>query len=315
MIVDENGKTSPLISVALCTYNGEKYLQQQLESILSQTYKNLEVIVVDDKSVDKTEDIIYQYMKTDKRIKFYSNAHNLGFNKNFEKAISLSTGDYIAISDQDDLWELNKIEDLYKNIKNNWLIFSNSALIDSRGEPLGEFLMKQVDLKQMDFRNFLFSNYTTGHTSMIHRDFLKFYLPIPNEGFYDWWMGFIAAYHKKIIFYNEVLTKHRVHNDSVIQAKILSNSDMKSRHNLVFNVVKQQLNNFKNYPYLQLKDKIFLEEFENAYTNGSKGFSFKLFWLYLKHFNQIHPDRKNKSFLSKVNYLRKISRAKNSFSS
>jgi hypothetical protein len=72
-------------------------------------------------------------------------------------------------------------------------------------------------------------------------------------------------------------------------------------------VVKQQLANFKNYQNLRIKDKIFLLEFEKAYSTRKKGFSFKLFWLYLKYFDQIHPNKKNKGFLSKVNYLRKIS--------
>jgi len=311
----EQKENAPLISIALCTYNGERYLPLQLESLLTQTYENLEIIIVDDKSSDNTLEIVHDYMNRDSRIKLYKNEQNIGFNNNFGKALSLAAGEFLAISDQDDVWEKDKIEVLFNNIQDNWLIFSNSALIDQDGVPLGELLMKQVDLKQVDFKNFLFSNYTTGHTSMMHRDLLKYVLPIPEAGFYDWWIGFVAAYHNKAIFCNKVLTQHRVHKNSVIQEKLLSNADKESRSKLVFHVVQQQLNVFKNYAHLLPKDKIFLEEFENAYSNGSKGFSFKLFWMYLKDFNQIHPDRKHKSFLSKVNYLRKISRAKHSLSS
>src|ERR1700744_3577317 len=94
----------PLISVALCTYNGEKYIKEQLDSIINQTYTCIEVIIVDDGSTDSTYDIISDYALRDNRIKCFKNETNLGFNKNFEKAVSLTSGEYIAISDQDDIW-------------------------------------------------------------------------------------------------------------------------------------------------------------------------------------------------------------------
>src|ERR1700742_3478188 len=100
----------PLISVALCTYSGEKFLQEQMDSILAQTYKNLEIVIVDDCSTDRTIDIINSYAEKDKRIKLFQNDTNLGFNKNFEKALSLTTGEYISISDQDDTWLPQKLQ-------------------------------------------------------------------------------------------------------------------------------------------------------------------------------------------------------------
>ena len=111
-----------LISVALCTYNGEKFLREQIDSILAQTYKNLEIVIVDDCSTDKTTNIINAYAEKDKRIKLFQNASNLGFNKNFERALGLTSGEYIAISDQDDIWLPQKLQSLLDNIKNNWLI-------------------------------------------------------------------------------------------------------------------------------------------------------------------------------------------------
>ena len=93
----------PLISIAIATYNGEKYLEEQLDSIYAQTYKNIEVIVTDDCSSDKTVEILKKYYKSH-GLKYVINETNLGFVKNFEKAISLCRGDYIALSDQDDIW-------------------------------------------------------------------------------------------------------------------------------------------------------------------------------------------------------------------
>ena len=304
--VDQD-KNLPLISIALCTYNGEKYLEKQLQSILSQTYPNLEVVVVDDGSADGTEEIILKYSKIDPRIKFFKNTKNLGFNKNFERAVMLSTGEYIAISDQDDIWKKDKISTLHSNIGDNWVIFSNSDLVNEKEELLGEQLVKQVDLNNLSHKSFLFINHVTGHTSLFSREFLTYYLPIPAQGYYDWWMGFIAAYHRKIIFLNKVLTLHRVHSESVVQQKILSNFDKSSREVLNFNIVKQQLNNFQNYRFLKERDKAFLQEYEKAYTKSWDRFSFRLYWFYLKNFDEIHLNRKNKSFLSKINFVRKIS--------
>jgi len=118
----------PLVSIALCTYNGDTYISSQLDTIINQTYGNIEIIVVDDGSTDNTLPILKHYEETGK-IKLYRNNTNLGFIKNFEKAISLCTGDYIALSDQDDLWELNKIELLVNTIGENMLIFSDSEFI------------------------------------------------------------------------------------------------------------------------------------------------------------------------------------------
>lgn len=192
---------------------------------------------------------------------------------------------------------------LLEHIGNHWVIFSNSELVNEKEEPMGGKLIEQVDLDQLSHKSFLFINHVTGHTSLFHREFLKYYLPIPEQGYYDWWMGFIAAYHEKIIFINKVLTKHRVHTQSVVQQKIHSNFDKKSRSIFNYNMV----NNFKNYIQLKEKDRVFLQEYDKAYTKSLDKFSLRLYWFYLKNFDEIHLNRKNKSFLSKVNFLRKIS--------
>lgn len=297
----------PLISVAMCTYNGEDYLEKQLQSILNQTYSNLEVVIVDDQSADGTEAIVLDYLKKDARIKYYKNPVNLGFNKNFERAISLSTGTYVAISDQDDIWLKEKIEALFGAIKDNWVVFSNSELMNDKEEPLEKRLVEQVDLNKLSYRSFLFINQVTGHTSLFHRDFLRYYLPIPEQGYYDWWMGFVASYHGKLVFLDQVLTKHRVHTQSVVQQTIQAHFDKKARSKLNYQLVNQHLNNFKEYKFLEKKDRIFLLQYEAAYASSLNNFSFKLYWFYLKHFDEIHLNRRNKSFLSKINFIRKIS--------
>jgi len=92
------------VSVVMATYNGEKYLREQLDSILGQTYAPFEIIIQDDGSTDGTVDIAKEYVQKYGFIKLYVNEHNLGFNQNFKSVAMKATGDYVAISDQDDIW-------------------------------------------------------------------------------------------------------------------------------------------------------------------------------------------------------------------
>lgn len=103
--------SSPVsISVVMCTYNGDKYLEQQIDSILCQTYPIHELIIQDDCSTDRTVTIIEAYQKRDPRVKLYINEAPLGFNYNFSSAFAKAEGEYIASSDQDDIWRPDKIE-------------------------------------------------------------------------------------------------------------------------------------------------------------------------------------------------------------
>jgi glycosyltransferase involved in cell wall biosynthesis len=111
------------VSVVMCTYNGERYLREQLDSIISQTYPVSEIIVQDDCSTDETLVILSEY---DPYIKLFKNKENKGYNENFRSALYKASGDLIAISDQDDLWAKDKIEKLVTNIGDNFLIFSKS---------------------------------------------------------------------------------------------------------------------------------------------------------------------------------------------
>lgn len=97
------------VSIAIATYNGGKFLQEQLNSLLNQTYKNIEIVVSDDGSTDNTQLILKEYEKKDKRIRWSVNPNPQGFIKNFERAISLCSGEIIFLCDQDDIWYKDKI--------------------------------------------------------------------------------------------------------------------------------------------------------------------------------------------------------------
>lgn len=108
-----------MIGIAMTTYNGEKYLKEQIDSILNQTVSDFELIVCDDVSSDSTMDILNDYAEKDDRVHVFRNEENLGFLKNFEKAIRICLdrgAEYVALSDQDDVWTENHLEVLLNTI-------------------------------------------------------------------------------------------------------------------------------------------------------------------------------------------------------
>ena len=289
----------PLISIALCTYNGAQFLEEQVKSILSQTHKNIELIILDDCSTDDTFQISENLAVHYPQIKSFRNTQNLGFNKNFEKAINLTTGEYIAISDQDDIWLPNKLEILLANIKDKWLVFSNSELIDDEGKDLGKQILKSdFTLKGKSFKSFLFYNSVTGHTSMFNRSFLKHFTPIPARGYYDWWLGFVATYHNQAVCVNQCLTLHRMHQKSVT-----FNAYKKEAKKVLNDEINTNLQLVKNYNGLSAADKNLVNKIANAYQ---KSFSFFLTNLIVKHYNEYFPDRKPRKWLSRLNFALKL---------
>ena len=165
-----------LISIAMCTYNGERFVKEQIDSIIAQSYTKFELIVVDDCSKDNTINIIKDYQSKDDRIKLFQNENNLGFVKNFEKAISLCSGDYIALADQDDIWKKDKIEVFIKNIGDNLLIYSDAILIDQYSKEIGKELIRPNGnlVEGKCNKAFIFYNCVSGNTLMFKKELIKY---------------------------------------------------------------------------------------------------------------------------------------------
>ncbi|WP_256002392.1 glycosyltransferase [Pedobacter deserti] len=200
-----------LISIALCTYNGEKHIEAQLDTLLAQDYPNFEVVIVDDCSADSTYDILESYRDRNKRIRLYRNENNIGFNRNFEKALGLCEGTYIAIADQDDVWDLQKLSKLYAAIGSSLLIYHDSAVIEEdrlTGKRLSDghrFVSGHCE------QYLLYNNCVSGHASLFHCSLKAYVLPFPKETYYDWWMAYTAASLGRIKFITEPLVSHRRH--------------------------------------------------------------------------------------------------------
>lgn len=221
------------ISVALCTYNGEKFLEKQLDSILSQTICVNEIIVCDDKSVDQTKTILEKYSKDNPGIfKIYYNEKNLRSNKNFEKAIKLTTGDYIFLSDQDDLWINTKVEKTLNIFKENPTaegVFSDATLIDKNDVVLSKdsglwdsvcFFEKSIP-KPIDLHLLLIftQNFLTGATLCINKTVKEFCFPfrtIEDSLLHDEWFALILSERNTLFYSPEKLISYRIHSGQQI---------------------------------------------------------------------------------------------------
>jgi glycosyltransferase involved in cell wall biosynthesis len=296
----------PLVSIAMGTYNGEPFIAKQIKSILHQTYNNIELIIVDDGSSDRTCEIVKSFQNLDIRIKLYQNEANLGFNKNFEKAIRLCSGAYIAISDQDDIWLENKIERLLVSLEDNLMVYANSAHIDEQDNLLGTYLLDPNHINYNDYKNILLANFVTGHTILFRTEALDNLLPIPQYSFYDWWFGFIMLYEGKLAYCNEVLTYYRIHNQSVIRT-IEGGSKItgKAARKAAIRTIVLALGNFINYKGIAEADKGFISDLQSALIGDlSSVYRIKLCFFLLREFKSMFP-RYTKGVLKRPKYLYK----------
>ena len=268
-----------LISIALCTYNGEKFLAEQLDSIINQTYKNIEIIITDDCSTDKTHEILHSYASKYSFIHFEINKNNLGFKRNFEKAISLCTGEYIALSDQDDVWSENKLEKLFTQIGNHSLIYCGSIKVDESLKPIS---FSTVQKKFFDGSGsasvLLFENIVSGHAMMFRKNLVPHFLPLPDgHQFHDWWIAYIAFTTGSVTYTKENLVLFRRHTSSITNGEktkyknILHRFEIKSQQLIIRNT--QRLNEYDAYLSLPLLDnttKMIITQTKQHFENYNK---------------------------------------------
>lgn len=161
----------PLVSVIISTYNGEKYIKKAIESVLNQIYKNIELIIVDDCSTDKTLEIISEYHKKDRRIIILKNETNMGSYKSLNKAIRTSKGKYIANLDDDDFWidskKIKKQTEFLEKHNDYGLVGGGMIKIDEKGKEIARFLFPEHD---KDIRKSILSaNNLIAHSAVLFR--------------------------------------------------------------------------------------------------------------------------------------------------
>lgn len=211
----------PLVSIVLATYNGEKFLHQQLDSLINQTYKKIEIIIVDDCSTDKTIDIINEYANKFNYIKFYQQEKNVGYQKNFETAARLANGEFIAFCDQDDIWINNKIEILVSHLNDETGYYHDSEIfIGDEYYPKQKFsdTFKCVNLTN-PLHWAIAGSLTLGHAMIIPKKIVKASLPIPDKFAHDVWVGFTATLFKGINYIDMPLVLYRQHQNNLYGAE------------------------------------------------------------------------------------------------
>ncbi|MDD3048708.1 MAG: glycosyltransferase family 2 protein [Bacilli bacterium] len=214
-----------MIDILMATYNGEKYLKEQIDSILNQTYSKFTLHISDDKSTDKTVHILKEYANKDKRIKLYFQKQNIGYIKNFEYLISKSKADYIMLSDQDDVWLDNKVEVCLEKIKNDKLnlLISNLIIVDENLNVKHDsyFKLSQVKLdNNLELGNYLYANPAVGCAMMFDKKLAKELLPFPDlkHPYYvhDWYIYIMGQIYGKVGYIDTPLTKYRQHGNNLI---------------------------------------------------------------------------------------------------
>jgi glycosyltransferase involved in cell wall biosynthesis len=232
-----------MISVCIATYNGEKYIKEQLHSILIQLEDNDEVIISDDHSIDNTIDVIKSL--NDHRIKNYTNTKESGYTKNFENALEKANGDIIFLSDQDDLWMKNKVKITVEVLKTYDFVVNDAEIVDENLNLIHASVFKCRNVKQGFITNFIKIKYL-GCCLAFKKQVLQKALPFPNNqelSEHDAWLPLISEIFFKVYLIEQPLMKYRRHgeNSSLGMAKS-KNSLLKKimkRLYLLYNLVKR----------------------------------------------------------------------------
>ena len=203
-----------LVSIALCTHNGERFLRAQLESLLAQSHRELEIVACDDASTDASAAILTEHAARDPRMRVQIHSRNLGIMRNFEAAFRQCKGQYIAPCDQDDVWLPDKVSALLEAIGPASMAYGDSALMDESGRVLGRSISRGRPSGPVhDPTAFAFGNWVSGHTCLFRRELLGF-LPVPEHFFYDWWLAAAAVASHGLVYLDRELTLYRQHADN-----------------------------------------------------------------------------------------------------
>ena len=233
-----------MISVCIATYNGERFIQEQIDSILCQLSSDDEIIVSDDGSTDDTISIINSI--DDKRIRVIEGPRKQSPTSNFECALKASKGDYIFMSDQDDVWKPNKVKICMEWLQRYDCVVSDAEVTDSSLNPLYPSLYAIMQVRQGRIYNTIWKNGYTGCCMAFRRNVLEASLPFPKDiPMYDIWIGNVAAYKYNVKFIPDTLIYFRRHEDTIScngkGSKYSIWQQMKFRWSVIKNIANQYI--------------------------------------------------------------------------
>jgi glycosyltransferase involved in cell wall biosynthesis len=232
----------PTVSVALCTHNGERFIREQLRSILDQSVPPTQLVLSDDASTDSTVAVALAVIDDHRRthpdhalvVDLIENSPALGVVKNFEGAILACTGDLIALSDQDDRWSDDRLERMTRAFAERpglLLLHTDARLVDENGTPLAASLFEALGIGRATrdavhrgdgFDVLMHRNIVTGATTMFRRALVASAVPFPADWVHDEWLAIVAALGDGIDLLEEPLLDYRQHGSNEIGAAKLS---------------------------------------------------------------------------------------------
>ncbi|HEY2451584.1 MAG TPA: glycosyltransferase family 2 protein [Scandinavium sp.] len=219
-----------LIDIALATYNGASFIQEQIESIINQSYKNWRLLISDDASTDETVDVVKNFASIDDRIHIVNTVRQGGVVANFNTALSNTTADLVVLSDQDDIWPTERLETMVeafekqlkqKKMENKpFLLFTDLTLVDSDNKVIANSFYKANNIdpnENITNNNLLWRSTVYGCTTMMNRKLLDIALPIPGYStMHDQWLALNAYRYGGLTFFNYSSIRYRQHSNNVV---------------------------------------------------------------------------------------------------
>ncbi len=280
----------PLVSIVMTTYNGAAYLEEQLESLFSQSYPAIEIIVSDDCSTDNTLGILFKYEAGHKNFKVIKNNINLGYIKNFERAMMASSGEFIAPCDQDDTWHHDKISLMVEAIGQYPMLYCDSELVDNKLQSLGK---KMSDKKNLaTYTNclvFATDNCIAGHATLLKKSIFLAATPFPLQVPHDWWLPYVSTFYGGIKYLDMPLVKYRHHANNFIGAVKINKTkktifERIQKKKKERQIIKERVQLFyEKCPDTLIEEKTTIQKIIKSYSSFSLVNNFNRSRLFLRH--------------------------------
>ncbi|HUN83331.1 MAG TPA: glycosyltransferase [Terracidiphilus sp.] len=306
----ESDKSNRNISVVMCTFNGERYLGEQLQSISEQTMLPAELVVCDDQSSDRTIQILEEFSESVPfSVRIYQNRSRVGSTVNFDHALKLACGELIALSDQDDKWVPHKLERLSTILVGRpdaGGVFSDASLIDSASRPIDGSLFAKHKFTRAKRTSFLADpisillkhSVVCGATLMLRAAVVRSMPPIPASWVHDGWLAWMVVLNSKLAFSSERLMEYRVHDGQQIglcprntSANTAVNQEpLRTYYQRVANQFAELLNHVEESDLpsrdrfvTEIKEKIAFLQRESSLSRRSTMRALELAWLFPKY--------------------------------
>jgi glycosyltransferase involved in cell wall biosynthesis len=211
----------PAVSILLPTYNGERHLEEQLDSILTQSWSDFELLAVDDGSSDGTPAILQTYAARDARIRVLPSSGNIGQTARLWELAQASRAPLVSIADQDDVWHPDKTRRLVDALGDNAMSYGRSELVDAAARPLGATLIERVGPvpQPADRLSLLFFPRVSAHAMMVRRELLS-EMAFRRHQSFDWLIALEAVFSTGVAYVDEAIVYHRLHAGNQTNASV-----------------------------------------------------------------------------------------------